>query len=250
MFCTKCGKRMAAGSSFCTGCGARLSGPQDGGQTSVKSGPPNPGVAFHPDPVASGGSRGSSSPFFDRRIKYLVIAVGVIAVLAVGTVVGVLIARSGGGDSDGVPATSTSAAGTDDALPSSTTSSLQSLVTTVAPSTTTIIETTTTAAPPTTVSPAASDDWPEIDGWTVIVANFAVDDPSGESQARALRDDMRSNGYLDGAGIIYSTGYSSLKPGWWAVFSGVFDTKSEAIQYQNYLIEFGYTIAYAREVIR
>jgi hypothetical protein len=215
----------------------------------VKSGPLNPGVSFHPAPGAGGGSPGHSSPPVDRRIRYLVLAVAVIALLAVGAVVGVLIARSGGGGSAGVSTTGTSVAGADGDLQSSTTSPMES-VTTAARTTTTAMETTTTAGPSTTLSPASSDDWPETDGWTVIVGNFAIDDPSGLNQARAMRDDMRSNGYIDGAGIIYSSGYSSLKPGWWAVFSGTFANKADAIDYQDYLILFGYEIAYARQVIR
>jgi hypothetical protein len=166
----------------------------------------------------------------------------------------VLIAISRGGDSDGGPGASGgasttvgAAAVTTDEEAATTLASVEASTTTTLPPVTTS-SSTTTSSTTTTLSPAAGDDWPEVDAYTVIVANYSVDDPTGESQAAAFRDQMLADG-LD-AGIIYSSGYSSLRPGWWAVFSGFFATAADARVHMQWLIDNGYPLAYAREVIR
>lgn len=70
----------------------------------------------------------------------------------------------------------------------------------------------------------ASGDWPAgRTGWTVIVAGYAGD----QSRATQRAADLREDGFDDG-GVLFSTDYTSLCPGFYVVFSGVFDTEAKA----------------------
>lgn len=98
------------------------------------------------------------------------------------------------------------------------------------------------------MSPATADDWPEFDGWTVIIESLDVADPASESTARTHAAEMVAGGIE--AGVLYSTGYRSLNPGYWAVFSGLFDTEAQARSHMDWLINNGYPYAYFRQVTR
>jgi len=64
--------------------------------------------------------------------------------------------------------------------------------------------------------------WPAgKDGWTVVLA-------STDSKASADKRATELKGSGQNPGVLDSDQYSSLKPGFWVVFSGVYDTRAQA----------------------
>ena len=69
----------------------------------------------------------------------------------------------------------------------------------------------------------SSDDWPAgTSGWTAIVSSVR-----NESDARAAASRLQSQGQP--GGVLFSTDHPPLRPGYWVVFSGTYDTRSEAL---------------------
>lgn len=88
----------------------------------------------------------------------------------------------------------------------------------------------------------ASGDWPAgKDGWTVIVAGY----PTAE-RATQRAVDVQEDGF-DDSGVLFSTDFQSLCPGFHVVFSGVFDTQGEA---QKRLDELAANPDYANMYVR
>jgi hypothetical protein len=90
----------------------------------------------------------------------------------------------------------------------------------------------TTAAGETTLpAPSAGgastvSDWPAgADGWTIVLASFPQTGGRAEATATARR--ARARG-LTQVGILDSSQYASLHPGYWVVFSGVYGSEAEA----------------------
>jgi len=94
---------------------------------------------------------------------------------------------------------------------------------------------------PAAQSEAASGDWPGGSGYTAILASV-----SSEGEARAIQTEATGKG-LD-AGVLFSSDYSSLRPGYWVVFSGVFQDTDGAEGRAAHAHEIGYSEAYARFV--
>lgn len=68
-----------------------------------------------------------------------------------------------------------------------------------------------------------SGDWPSgKEGWTVIVAGYP-----NEARATQRSADVQEDGY-DDSGVLFSTDFQSLCPGFHVVFSGVLDTEPQA----------------------
>jgi hypothetical protein len=115
--------------------------------------------------------------------------------------------------------------------------------TTTTPTTATTATTSTTATT-TTNGSTASGGWPDgKEGWTVIVAGY-------DTQARAAQTaaDLQDDGYTDG-GVLFSTDYPSLCPGFYVAFSGVFDTEAKAKARLSKLSDTGnYAGMYARKI--
>jgi hypothetical protein len=86
-------------------------------------------------------------------------------------------------------------------------------------STTTTTQTTTTGTGPVATWPAGRT------AYTVIVGSFR--EARGRAPAEARATEARNAG-LDQVGILRSSDYSSLEPGWYAVFTGIFDSRSQA----------------------
>lgn len=103
--------------------------------------------------------------------------------------------------------------------------------------------TTTTAPPPDTdaSSDGGAGDWPGGSGHTAILASV-----SDEAEARSIQSQATSSG-LD-AGVLYSSDYRSLRPGYWVVFSGAFDSQAGAADRANRAKSLGYSDAYPRFV--
>lgn len=84
-------------------------------------------------------------------------------------------------------------------------------------------------------------DWPGGSGYTAILASV-----SSEGEARSIQTEATGKG-LD-AGVLFSTDYNSLRPGYWVVFSGVFRDADGADERARHAHELGYSDAYPRFV--
>jgi len=97
------------------------------------------------------------------------------------------------------------------------------------PATTTVA--TTEPPPPTTTAPVppvnpAAVSWPRTQrGWTIVL--LSLPQTNGRSAAAAKATEARTGG-LRQVGVLDSSRYASLHPGYYVVFTGVFDTEAEA----------------------
>jgi hypothetical protein len=98
---------------------------------------------------------------------------------------------------------------------------------TATPSPSSTPEPTTTPSPTSTPDSGGSSgeigEWPAGEtGWTVVLASTR-----SESDARDRADGFAADGIAD-VGVLNSDDFSSLNPGFWVVFSGQFDSQSQA----------------------
>ena len=143
----------------------------------------------------------------------------VIAVLGAGAA----IAISGERAEAAAPSTATggSLTATDDT--STLTAPEPTVPATTAPATTAAPPATTT--PPTPTVPAAIA-WPARQrGWTIVL--LSVPQANGRAAAEARAKDARDRG-LRRVGVLDSSRFASLHPGYYVVFTGVFNTETEA----------------------
>ena len=75
-------------------------------------------------------------------------------------------------------------------------------------------------------TPEALASWPTgTDAWSIVLAS--IPKQQGRPAARALADEARQRG-LPRVGILDSDRYASLHPGYWIVFTGVYETEPDA----------------------
>lgn len=86
---------------------------------------------------------------------------------------------------------------------------------------------------------------PNKDGFTVVLKS--VPTSNGRSQAEAAADKARTNG-LSQVGILNSSDFSSLNPGYYVTFTGIYDTESQANAALQNARSKGFPTAYVREV--
>ncbi len=86
---------------------------------------------------------------------------------------------------------------------------------------------------------------PSKDGFTVVLKS--VPTSNGRSQADAAADKARTNG-LSQVGILNSSDFSSLNPGYYVTFTGIYDTESQANAALPNARSKGFPTAYVREV--
>ncbi|MBM3665501.1 MAG: SPOR domain-containing protein [Actinobacteria bacterium] len=87
----------------------------------------------------------------------------------------------------------------------------------------------------------SGDEWPPgTTGWTAIASSVR-----NESDARAAASRLRSQGHP--GGVLFSTDHPPLRPGYWVVFSGTYDTRSEAMAQARALLP-SWPGAYPRQV--
>jgi cell division septation protein DedD len=95
--------------------------------------------------------------------------------------------------------------------------------------TTTATKPATTTAPrprPRPANPAFAT-WPRPNrGWTIVL--ISLPQRSGRAAAEAKADEARKRG-LRRVGVLDSSRYASLHPGYYVVFTGIFDTQTEAV---------------------
>ena len=74
--------------------------------------------------------------------------------------------------------------------------------------------------------PGSIADWPSgADGWTVVLASYPQ--TGGRKAAAARAKQARAKG-LPQVGVLDSSRYASLHPGFWVVFSGIYGSEAEA----------------------
>jgi hypothetical protein len=75
-------------------------------------------------------------------------------------------------------------------------------------------------------TPDALAPWPAgTDAWSIVLAS--IPKRQGRPAAKALADEARQRG-LPRVGILDSNRYASLHPGYWIVFTGVYETEPDA----------------------
>ena len=75
-------------------------------------------------------------------------------------------------------------------------------------------------------TPSALATWPDrTDAWSIVLAS--IPKTQGRHAARAIADEARQRG-LPRVGILDSDRYASLHPGYWIVFTGVYETEPDA----------------------
>ena len=137
--------------------------------------------------------------------------------------------------------------------------------TTLVASTTTRPATTTSAPPTTTTTPAVTHRtttttapapakpngrtlWPAgLHGWTIVLGSYPV--TAGSSAALASADRAARSGLPD-VGVLDSSNYASLHPGYYVVFSGIYDSETQAHAALNVASASGFAGAYPREIAR
>lgn len=97
-----------------------------------------------------------------------------------------------------------------------------------------------------TTTSAGNVTWPAgKDGFTVVLKSVPTSE--GRAQADAAASKARSNG-LPQVGVLNSSDYSSLNPGYYVTFSGIYDTQSQANTALPTARSKGFPTAYSREV--
>ena len=86
---------------------------------------------------------------------------------------------------------------------------------------------------------------PSKDGFTVVLKS--VPTSNGRSQAESAANKARTNG-LSQVGILNSSDFSSLNPGYYVTFSGIYDSTSQANAALPNARSKGFPTAYVREV--
>jgi hypothetical protein len=104
--------------------------------------------------------------------------------------------------------------------------------------------------PPTTTAPAPGSltSWPAgRSGFTVVLESL----PTSSGRSLALeRARSASRAGLPQVGVLDSSRYSSLHPGYYVVFSGIYGSFSQAQNAQAAAAAKGFRLAYAREITR
>ena len=145
-----------------------------------------------------------------------------LAIAVLGT--GAAIAISSDGDDRGAVSTATggSFTVTDSGSTLTAPEPTETTATTTAPLTTTGPPTTAPAPP---VNPATVSWPPNRRGWTIVL--LSLPQANGRDAAAAKAAEARDAG-LRQVGVLNSSRYASLHPGYYVLFTGVFDTEAEA----------------------
>lgn len=112
--------------------------------------------------------------------------------------------------------------------------------------TTTGFTTTTTTTTTTGTTTTGLTTWPAgKDGFTVVLKSVPTSQGRGEADAAAQT--ARTNG-LPQVGVLNSSDFSSLTPGYYVAFSGIYDTEAQAVAALPNARSKGFPTAYIREV--
>ncbi len=196
--CPRCSSPVEPQQEYCVECGLRL----------PHAAPPAPDGASsgHPDRQPRSGG-------------WVLPALLALVVAILGTAAAIAI--SDDTQEESAPATATGG--------SLTVTGAQETLTAPEPPATTAAATT---APPTTTAPPARPTVPRVitwppgrGGWTIVLLSV----PQGNGRAAAAeRAEQARDGGLRRVGILDSSRFASLHPGYYVVFHGVFDSEAEA----------------------
>jgi hypothetical protein len=217
--CPRCGARYEADQEYCLECGARL----------PASGALPPGVAS-----AWRRGRGRGGSWLPPVLVGLLIAAAM-------TGIAILIARGTESDAGNILI----ATGPTGFAPPTTETLTPPEPTTQAETQTETAPTTTAAEP--TPPPRTLVEWPPSqNGYTVVIASL----PAAGGRAQAVRKGREAlrNG-LDEVGILESGEFSSLHPGYYVVFSGIYENQRDALRAAPRVQEL-YPVAYIRQISR
>ena len=196
--CPRCGASAQPGQEYCLDCGTRLPQTTAGPVTRASA-----GIAARHDWAGA----------------WLLPALLGLAIAVIGT--GAAIAISADGDEPTAIPTATGGSLTVTGTPTLT-----------APEPTTAPTTATTAPPPATTAPPpppvnpAVITWPrDRRGWTIVL--LSLPQQNGRAAAAAQAAKARDGG-LRRVGVLDSSRYASLHPGYYVVFQGVFGSEAEA----------------------
>jgi hypothetical protein len=196
--CPRCGAGVQAGQEYCLECGGRLGVAETGAATRAAT------------TVASRYSWAGA--WFVPALLGLLVAL-------VGT--GAAIAISSDGDEPDTISVATGGSRTVTA-PTPTVTEPATTAATTAPATT---APTTTAPPPPPTNPAAIA-WPrDRRGWTIVLLSLPQSNGRPAANEQATRARQRG---LRRVGVLDSSRYASLHPGYYVVFHGVFASEAEA----------------------
>ena len=222
--CPRCGAPHAPGQEYCLECGYRLR--PAGGVLGRLSAAWQNRFGWYP------------GDWFWRVLLGLVIAIAgataAIVLADAGAENKPIVATQGGGP----PHTPTTA-------PETATVTLPSVSTALGPP-----STPSTAPPATTTAPAPGSlsAWPAgQSGFTVVLESI----PASAGRSLALeRARAASRAGLSQVGVIDSGRYSSLHPGYYVVFSGIYSSRGQADSAGAAAAEKGFQLAYSREITR
>jgi hypothetical protein len=178
---------------------------------------------------------GGGSAFSNRSTTLLAIAAIVLIVVGVGLAWVALREPSGGEDTTGTATTATTDTGSTD------TSITDTGFTDTGMTDTVITDTGMTD------TGSSATGWPVGQvGWAVILASKSQAEFQ-ETDAQAIADQAATAG-VQMTGVLDSSLFPTLNPGYWAVFSGPYTTKDEAQAAATTIQGQGYPDAYARQV--
>jgi hypothetical protein len=179
-----------------------------------------------------------------------------LALLLVAAAAGAIVAVAATGDDEKSANRTTSQAATSAAtipiIPTGetitiappTTTGIATLPTTSIATTTGL--TTTTATTTTGTTTTGLTTWPAgKDGFTIVLKSVPTSQGRGDADAAAQT--ARSNG-LPQVGVLNSSDFSSLTPGYYVAFTGIYDTEAQAVAALPNARSKGFPTAYVREV--
>ena len=221
--CPRCGAPHDAFQEYCLECGHRL--PPPGGVTSVRE------------------------TMWSRQSPLWLWA-ALAALLLVALISGAIVAVAATDDDEKgfVVSTNPTTTNTVGVITQPPTFTINPGTTTTAPTTTTLPTTTqaTTTTTTGTTTTGGLTVWPPgKDGFTVILKSVPKSQGRGPAETEARR--AQSQG-LPQAGVLDSSDYSSLNPGYYVAFSGVYDTKAQAESGLATARSRGFPLAYVRRV--
>jgi hypothetical protein len=222
--CPRCGAPHDAFQEYCLECGHRL--PPPGGVTSVRE------------------------TMWSRQSPLWLWA-ALAALLLVALISGAIVAVAATDDEEKgfVVSTNPTTTNTVGVITQPPTFTINPGTTTTAPTTTTLPTTTQATTTTTTTGTTTTGGltvWPPgKDGFTVILKSVPKSQGRGPAEAEARR--AQSQG-LPQPGVLDSSDYSSLNPGYYVAFSGVYNTKAQAESGLATARSRGFPLAYVRRV--
>jgi len=104
------------------------------------------------------------------------------------------------------------------------------------------------ATPPPVRQPNGETEWPENqNGWTVVLVSYPLTNGRDAALEKAKKAAKKG---LPEVGVLVSSRYTSLHPGYFVVFSGVYETQRQAQAARRTARSNGFSGAYERPITR